>query len=93
MKPDNIYRTLVNIVPDLYSEQVWEIHSYIMDLIDDERKRLIELGWTPPNDTQDSIPKAYVMYEDERYPQLILTGNFGTRGYWIDPDTGELNRF
>ena len=35
MKPDNIYRTLVSMVPDLDSKHVWEIWQYIHDLIDD----------------------------------------------------------
>jgi hypothetical protein len=36
MKPDNIYRTLVNMVPDLDSKQAWQIWQYIHELIDDE---------------------------------------------------------
>lgn len=36
---------------------------------------------------------AYIIGEDPRYPQLILEGDWGTHGYWIDKDTGELERF
>lgn len=36
---------------------------------------------------------AQVLCEDPRYPKLILDGDGWTRGYWIDTDTGELDRF
>jgi hypothetical protein len=36
---------------------------------------------------------AHIVEEDLRYPQLILEGSWGTHGYWVDMDTGELQRF
>lgn len=34
----------------------------------------------------------YIDDERELYPTLVLTGSFGSRGYNIDEDTGELKR-
>ena len=36
---------------------------------------------------------AEITYSDSRYPQLILRGLFGTRGYWINTDFGYLEQF
>lgn len=42
MKPDNIYRTLVGISPDLDSKEAWQIWRYIHDLLEDERKETVD---------------------------------------------------
>ena len=34
----------------------------------------------------------YLSAEDERYPTLVLQGEFGSVGYSLDKDTGELER-
>jgi hypothetical protein len=34
----------------------------------------------------------YLTAEDERYPTLVLQGDFGSTGYALDLDTGELRR-
>lgn len=34
----------------------------------------------------------YLTAEDERYPILVLQGEFGSVGYSLDKDTGELSR-
>lgn len=34
----------------------------------------------------------YITAEDERYPTLVLQGDFGSVGYDLDKDTGELTR-
>lgn len=38
--------------------------------------------------------KAYITYSDEnsQFPTLVVQGKFGSRGYDIDKDTGELTR-
>ena len=34
----------------------------------------------------------YLAAEDERYPTLVLQGDFGSAGYSLDKNTGELRR-
>ena len=34
----------------------------------------------------------YLSAEDERYPTLVLQGDFGSVGYSLDKSTGELSR-
>ena len=34
----------------------------------------------------------YLTAEDERYPTLVIQGDFGVRGYDLDVSTGELQR-
>lgn len=34
----------------------------------------------------------YLAAEDERYPTLVLQGEFGSVGYALDTSTGELRR-
>lgn len=36
--------------------------------------------------------ECYITYEDPRYQTLILTGVFGTVGYSIDINSGDLQR-
>lgn len=33
---------------------------------------------------------ARVLFEDARYPTLVVEGPFGTRGYDVDRETGDL---
>ncbi len=35
---------------------------------------------------------AYITGEDPRYPILVIQGDFGSRGWFVDKDTGELSR-
>lgn len=36
--------------------------------------------------------EAKIVYEDSRYPMLVLSGDFGTHGYLVDSSTGALQR-
>lgn len=35
---------------------------------------------------------AYIAGEDPRYPTLVIQGDFGSRGYSVNPVTGDLSR-
>ena len=46
-------------------------------------------NWEPPLDYGVT---ATIGGEDARYPLLVIQGDFGSRGYSVNTDTGELSR-
>ena len=44
------------------------------------------------NEVDNTSVECYITYEDPRYQVLVLQGSFGSIGYIITLDTGELQR-
>jgi len=98
------YSTLVNKFKSLQRENEWgsqytrETFNEFLDILkwdynEEDVALFITSDKEENNNSNQCDLTAEIMFEDARYPQLILRGDFGTHGYWVNNNTGEISKF